>query len=73
VRAIIDGLININIAISDFQIESTFRVGAHPGFILNRGSLAAKIRKRHQVTGLAFLTLGEIVVRFQKSHLPTSK
>jgi hypothetical protein len=67
---IVDWLIDIDIAISDLQVESTLRVCANPGFVLDRGSLAAKIRKRHEVSGLAFLTLGEIVVRFQK---PTSR
>jgi hypothetical protein len=71
-RAVVNGLVNINIAVPDFQVESTFRIGANPSLILDCGSLAAEIRKRHQITFFAFLTFGEIVVRFQKTHLPTS-
>jgi hypothetical protein len=67
---IVDWLVDIDIAVSDLQVESTLRVGANPGFVLDRGPLAAKIRKRHKVSSIAFLTFGEIVVRFQK---PTSR
>jgi hypothetical protein len=42
--SIIDGLININVTIADFEIESTFRVGTHPGFILNSGALTTEVR-----------------------------
>jgi hypothetical protein len=44
--AIVDGFINIDIAITDFKIKTTIRISADPGFILNRGALAAEIRKR---------------------------
>ena len=67
---VVDRFIDVNVAVSDFQIESTFRIGTNPGFILDRRTLAAKIRKRHEISGLAFLTFGETVVRFQK---PTSR
>ena len=67
VRTVVDWLVNIDITVSDFQIESAFRISADPGLILNRSSLTAEIRKWHQVTGVAFLTLGETVVRFQES------
>jgi hypothetical protein len=71
-RTVVNRFININIAIPDFQIESAFRIGANPGFVLNCSSLAAEIRKGNQISGFTFLTLGEIIVRFQKAHLPTS-
>jgi hypothetical protein len=44
--AIIDGFINVNITIADFKIKTTIRIGTNPGFVLNRGALAAKIGKR---------------------------
>ena len=61
--------ININIAIPDFQVETAFRIGAYPGFVLNVGSLAAKIGQRHKVSGFAALTFGEIRL-FHEVHLP---
>jgi hypothetical protein len=68
---VVDRLINIDIAVPDFQVESAIRVGADPGFILNGGALTAKIGQRNQVTGFAFLTFGEIIVEFQRIHLPS--
>jgi hypothetical protein len=61
--------INIYIAIPDFQIKTAFRIGADPGFVLYIGTLAAKIGQRHQVSGLAALTFGEIRL-FHEIHLP---
>jgi hypothetical protein len=69
---IVDGFVYINVTISDLEIKSAIRIGTHPGFVLNRCALAAEIRKRNEITRFAFLTLGEIVVLFQKIHLPTS-
>jgi hypothetical protein len=40
---VVDRLINIDIAISDFEIEPAIGISAHPGFILNGSSLTAKI------------------------------
>ncbi len=72
VGPIVDRLINVNVAIPDLQVETALGVGANPGLILDRGALAAKIGKGYQVSGFAFLTLGEIVVWFQKpTSLPT--
>jgi hypothetical protein len=69
---VIDRFVYIDIPIPDFQVESAIRVGTNPGFILNGGSLTAKVRQRDQVSGLTFLTFGKIVVKFQKIHLPSS-
>jgi hypothetical protein len=65
-----DGLIHIDIAVPDFQVETTIRIGAHPRFVVNTCPLTAEIRERDQVTDLAFLTLGERQL-VQDSHLPT--
>jgi hypothetical protein len=65
-------LVDVHVTVTDFQIKSTVRVSANPGLILNCGSLAAEIRKRHQIPGLTFLTFGEIIIRFQRVHLPSS-
>ena len=39
-----DGLVNIDITIPDLEIEPAIGIGADPGFIVNVGSLATKIR-----------------------------
>ena len=65
-----NGFINIDIAIPDFQVESTIRIGANPGFVVNGCPLATKIRQRHQVSSLALLAFGEIEL-FHQVHLPT--
>jgi len=65
-----NGFIKIDIAIPDFQVESTIRIGANPGFVVNSRSLATKIRQRHQVSTLALLAFGQIEL-FHKVHLPT--
>jgi hypothetical protein len=69
---IIDRLINIDIAISDFKVKSAIRVGANPGFILNGGTLTTEIRQGHQISYFTFLTFWETIVLFQKDHLPSS-
>ena len=43
VCAIIDRLINIDIAVADFQVETTIRISANPGFILNSGALTTEV------------------------------
>ena len=45
VCAVIDGLINIDIAVADFQVKTTLRIGANPSFVLNRRALTAEIGK----------------------------
>jgi hypothetical protein len=62
---IIDGFINVDVTVADFKIETAFGVCANPGFILNGGALATKIRKWNQITGFTFLAFGEIIGRFQ--------
>lgn len=64
---IVDRLIYIDVAVTNFQIESAIRICANPGLILNSSSLTAEIRQRNQVPSLAFLTFREIVIRFQRS------
>src|SRR5215467_16398668 len=55
-RPITNGLINDDIAITDLDIVQASWVGANPCFVLDRSSLAAKIRKRNQITFTTFAT-----------------
>jgi hypothetical protein len=54
-----DRFVPIDIAVADLEIEAAIGIGANPGFILDSRTLAAEIRQGHQITGIAFLTLGE--------------
>jgi len=47
-------LIQIYVAIPDFQVEPAFRISAYPGFIMYRCPLASEIGQRNQITGFAF-------------------
>jgi hypothetical protein len=38
-----NGLVHIQIAIPDFKVETAIRIGADPGFIVDRRPLAAEI------------------------------
>jgi hypothetical protein len=42
--AVVNRLIDVDVAIPDFQIESTLWISADPGFILNSSPLTAEIR-----------------------------
>jgi hypothetical protein len=65
-----DGLIYINITISDLEIETARGISTDPGFVVDCCALATEVRQRDEVPFLAFLTLGEIIL-FHEIHLPT--
>jgi hypothetical protein len=52
-----DRLVDIEVAVTDLQVEAAVRVGADPGFEVNRRALASEVRQRDQVPRLAFLAL----------------
>ncbi len=52
-------LIYINVAISYLYVEATFGIGTNPDLIVDRRSLAAEVRQRHQVARVTFLAFGE--------------
>ncbi len=53
-----NGLIDIDIAIPDFQVEAAIRISANPCLVMNACPLAAEIGEGHEVSNLAFLTFG---------------
>ena len=65
-----DGLVNVNVAIPDFQVETTIRIGANPCLVVNRCPLTAKIRQGHQVSRVTLLALRKVGL-FHENHLPT--
>ena len=54
-----NGFIYIDIAIPDFQVVATIRIGANPCFVVNGGPLITKIGQGYQVTRLTLLTFGK--------------
>jgi hypothetical protein len=69
-RATHDRLVSIDITIPDFQVKAAIRIGANPRLELNGRTLTTEVRQRHEVSGIAFLTLGEIEL-FHGALLPT--
>jgi len=65
-----NGFINIDIAIPDFQVETTIRIGTNPCFVMDSCPLTTKVRQGHQVSRLTFLALGKTEL-FHGVHLPT--
>src|SRR5690349_2176076 len=61
-RPITNRLINDDITITNLDIVQASWVCAHPCFVLDRSSLAAKIRKRNQITFTTFATSGKCVL-----------
>ena len=65
-----DRLVDVDVAVPDFQIIPAFRIGADPSLIANCGTLAPEVRQGHQVTGIALLTFRETCL-FHGVLLPT--
>jgi len=74
-----DRLVQVYVAVPDFQVEAACGVRANPGFVVHCGSLAAKIGQRYQVsvsTRLAgrkilvtHVILRDIVINFPPNHI----
>jgi len=45
-----DRLVQVYVAVPDFQVEAADWIRANPGFVVHRGPLAAKVRKRYQIS-----------------------
>jgi hypothetical protein len=54
-----NGFVDVDVTVSDFQVEAAFGIGANPCFVVDISSLTAEIGKGHQVTGITFLTSGK--------------
>jgi len=70
-RATYNGFINVYITIPDLQVITTVRIGANPCFVMNSRPLITEIRQGHQVSRVALLAFGEIVL-FHEILLPTN-
>ena len=64
-----DGLIQIEVAVSDLDVEATLRTGTNPGLVVDRRPLTAKVRQGDRSPTLHFRHLGKAL--FSESHLPS--
>ena len=53
-----DRLVEVNVAVTDFDIESTIRIYANPCFVMDSGSLATIVRERDETPYFAVQTFG---------------
>lgn len=49
--------VQVDVAVSDFDVETAGRIRANPGFIMHRCSLTTIVRERHQLACIALETL----------------
>jgi len=68
-RAITDGFVDYDNAVTDFDVIAAQWVGTNPRLILNRSSLATKIRKRNQITFITTATPGKSILHEIASFL----
>lgn len=59
-RPVQNRLVYIDIAVPDFEVEATIRVGTDPRLIMDCCALATEVRQRYEVTRLALLAFGQI-------------
>ena len=67
-RAAGNRLVEVNVAVSDLDVESAGRVAAHPRLVVDGRSLASKVTQRQQAALAAVLAFGPTVL-FQRSFL----
>ena len=61
-------LVDVEVTVADFQVETAVRVRADPRLVVNRGALAAEIRQRDKVASLALLALGKTGIVHYLNH-----
>jgi hypothetical protein len=54
-------LVNVEVAVTDLYIEATGGVSTGPGLEIDGSTLAAEVRKWHQVPQVALLALRKII------------
>lgn len=53
-------LVYVEVAVPDLDIVAAIGACAYPRFVVNRRALTSKIRQRHQVASLTFLTFRKL-------------
>jgi hypothetical protein len=57
-----DRLVQVYVAVPDFQVEAAGGIRANPGFVVHCGSLAAKVGQRYQVSVSTRPAVREILI-----------
>jgi hypothetical protein len=57
-RAAHDRLVDVDIAVPDFQVIAAIRIGTNPGLVVDGSTLTSEIGQGYKVSRVAFLTLG---------------
>ena len=60
-RPVANRFVNDDIAITDLNVVQARGIGADPGLVLDRSSLATEVRQRNQITFTTFATPGKSV------------
>jgi hypothetical protein len=68
-----DRFVSIDITVSDFKVETAIRISANPCLVVDSRALAAEIGKGHEVSGVAFLALGESEIFHGSSSQPEKR
>ena len=61
--------VDVDVTVSNFEIEPAFGIGTNPCFVVDVSSLAAKVRKGNKLPAFTFLTLGKVNL-FHDFRLP---
>ena len=57
-RALVDRLVEVDLAVADLQVEAAPRVGAHPRLVVDRRALSAEVGERDQRACVAGVAAG---------------
>jgi hypothetical protein len=68
-----DGLIQIEVAVSDLDVEATLRTGTNPSLVVDRRPLTAKVRQGDQITDVTLQAFGESIVLQEPPPILESK
>jgi hypothetical protein len=65
--AVTDGLLDIQVAVTDLDVETAGGIGACPGLEVDGRPLTAEIGERYEITDLALKAFGESVHHYHES------
>jgi hypothetical protein len=51
-----DGLVQVDVAVANLEIEATVGIDTHPRFVMNRRALATVVRERNQLSNFTLKT-----------------
>ena len=66
-----NGLVGVDIAVANLQIEMAIGIRTYPGLEMDGRALASEIRKRHKIAVAAVLAFGKTRIHFAHNHILT--